>query len=87
MSLHSCCVHTRADAEVYVVPPHAGGRVCDGRHVGVQLHGTQRVLRAAVHSTVMIQVTLRTHEKHRHANEVSLFLHEENKTTIILKYF
>lgn len=58
--LYSCCVNTWADAEVDVIPPHAGGRVSDGGHVGVQLHGTQRVLRkAAIHSAVMIQVTLK----------------------------
>lgn len=56
-----CCVNTWGDAEVDVVPPHARRRVGDGRHVGGELHGTQRVLRAAaaVHGPVMVQVALK----------------------------
>lgn len=57
--LFSCFVSTWADAEVDVISPHAGGSVSDSGHVGVKLHCTQRVLgSAAVHHTVVIQVTL-----------------------------
>lgn len=57
--IYWCCVNTWADAEADVISPHAGGRVGDGGHVGVELHGTQRVLRsAAVHGAVMVHVTL-----------------------------
>lgn len=55
--LSDCCMNTWAD-DVHI-SPHAGRRVSDSRHVRVQLHCTQRVLRcASIHSTIMIQVTL-----------------------------
>lgn len=64
--LFPCFVNTWADAEVDVISPHAGGSVSDGGHVGVKLHGTQRVLRsAAVHHTVVVQVTLQMKTKRR----------------------
>ena len=53
-------MNTWGDAEIDVVSSHAGGRVSDGKHVGVELHGAQRVPRsAAVHGVVMVKVTLR----------------------------
>lgn len=62
--LLQCCVNTWADAEVDVIPPHAGGRVRDCRHVREKLHGAQRVLRsAAIHHTVVMQVTLNTENR------------------------
>ena len=57
--LYSCCVNTWVEAEVDVISPHAGGRVGDGGHVGVELHGAQRVLRnAAIHRPVVVHETL-----------------------------
>lgn len=53
------CLCTWIDAEVDVVSPHAGGRVCDSVHMGEELHGTQRVPgSAAVPTMVMFQVAL-----------------------------
>ena len=57
------CVKTWVDAEVVVTSPHAGGCVGDGEHVGVELHGAQRVLRGAVHREVMVQVALGTERR------------------------
>lgn len=53
-------MNTWAEAEgVLLISPHAGRRVSDSRHVRVQLHCTQRVLRcASIHCTIMIKVTL-----------------------------
>lgn len=54
-----CGLCTWVEAEVDVISSHAGGRVGDGKHVGVELHSTQWVLRnAAVHGPVMVKVTL-----------------------------
>lgn len=60
VSLKSCEINTWADAEtVFVTSPHAGTGVSDSRHVGVQLHGAQGVLRyAVIYCTIMIHVTL-----------------------------
>lgn len=57
--------NTWGDAEaVFVTSPHAGTGVSDSRHVGVQLHGAQGVLRyTAIYCTIMIHVTLQIKKK------------------------
>ena len=52
-------IRTWVDTED-VIPPHAGGGVGDGMHVGVELHGAQRVHRSAVVlRPVVLEVALR----------------------------
>lgn len=51
---------TRVEAQSAVVTaPHAGDRVCDGVHVGGELHGAQRVTGGGVvHNQVVFQIAL-----------------------------
>lgn len=59
--------NTWSDAEaVFVTSPHAGAGVSDSRHVGVQLHGAQRVLRhTVIYCTIMIQVALQMEQQQK----------------------
>lgn len=67
--------NTWGDAEaVFVTSPHAGTGVSDSRHVGVQLHGAEGVLRyTAIYCTIMIHVTLQMKKKNNIHKECDLY--------------